>query len=109
MNFSKHFLGETPKPHQQEGETNSCTYPPTSSFAARSGGSSPYPFPSTDDALGASKKSRGKHFEYNIFYDLQRGFRDRRFCETQLIQLVDDLARNLDAGQQSDLIPLDFG
>ncbi|KAH3770983.1 hypothetical protein DPMN_172283 [Dreissena polymorpha] len=36
------------------------------------------------------------------------GFRERRSCETQLIQLVDDRARILVAGQQSDLILLDF-
>ena len=49
------------------------------------------------------------HFtRYNILYDLQHGFRERRSCETQLIQLVDDLARTLVAGQQSDLILLDF-
>ena len=49
------------------------------------------------------------HFtRYNILHDLQHGFRERRSCETQLIQLVDDLARTLVAGQQSYLIFLDF-
>ncbi len=50
-----------------------------------------------------------KHFQHhNILYDLQHGFRDKRSCETQLIELVDDLARNLSHGKQSDLILLDF-
>ena len=37
-----------------------------------------------------------KHFNQNdILYDLQHGFRERRSFETQLIQLVEDLARNM--------------
>ena len=39
---------------------------------------------------------------------LKHGFRERRSCETQLIQLVEDLARNLTSGKQTDLILLDF-
>ena len=31
-----------------------------------------------------------------------------RSCETQLIQLVEDLARNMTSGKQTDLILLDF-
>ena len=55
----------------------------------------------------ASNLSR--HFEQNdILYDLQHGFRERRSCETQLIQLVEELARNTSQGQQTDLILLDF-
>ena len=50
-----------------------------------------------------------KHLNLNnILYDLQHGFREKRSCETQLIQLVEDLARNLTSGKQSDLIQLDF-
>ena len=45
---------------------------------------------------------------HNILYDLQHGFRERRSYETQLIQLVDKLARNLSSGHQTDLILLDF-
>jgi len=49
------------------------------------------------------------HFnKYNILYDLQHGFREKRSCETQLLQLIDDLARNMSSGQQTDLILLDF-
>ena len=50
-----------------------------------------------------------RHFNQNdILYDLQHGFRERRSCETQLIQLVEDLARNMTSGKQTDLILLDF-
>ena len=35
-----------------------------------------------------------KHFnQHNILYDLQHGFRERRSCETQLIQLVEDCTK----------------
>ena len=57
--------------------------------------------------IEASNLSR--HFEQNdILYDLQHGFRERRSCETQLIQLVEELARNTSQGRQTDLILLDF-
>ena len=50
-----------------------------------------------------------KHFNQNsILYDLQNSFRDRRSCETQLLQLIDDLVRNMTEGKQIDLILLDF-
>ena len=50
-----------------------------------------------------------KHFnQHHILYDLQHGFRERRSCETQLIQLVEDLSRNMVSGKQTDLILLDF-
>ena len=50
-----------------------------------------------------------KHFnQHCIFYDLQHGFRERRSCETQLIQLVEDLSRNMISCKQTDLILLDF-
>ena len=41
-------------------------------------------------------------------YDLQHGFRERRSCETQLSQLVEDLTRSLTNGKQTDRILLDF-
>ena len=41
-------------------------------------------------------------------YDLQHGFRERRSCETQLIMLIEDLARNASLGKQTDIILLDF-
>ena len=46
--------------------------------------------------------------QHNLLYDLQHGFRERRSCETQLIQLVEDLGRQLVKGKQVDLILLDF-
>jgi hypothetical protein len=44
----------------------------------------------------------------NIFYSLQHGFRDRRSCETQLIELVSDIASSMEKGLQSDVCVLDF-
>ena len=44
----------------------------------------------------------------NILYDLQHGFREKRSCETQLVMLVEDLARSLQEGKQTDLVLLDF-
>ena len=50
-----------------------------------------------------------KHFtSNNILYDLQHGFREKRSCETQLVMLVDELARNIQKGKQTDLVLLDF-
>ena len=46
--------------------------------------------------------------KYNILYDLQHGFRQKRSCETQLIQLVEDLGRQLVQGKPIDLVLLDF-
>ena len=45
--------------------------------------------------------------KHNILYDLQHGFRQKRSCETQLIQLVEDLGRQLVQGNQVDLVLLD--
>ena len=53
--------------------------------------------------------SVAKHFtELDILYDLQHGFREKRSCESQLIMLVDELAKNMQMGKQTDLILLDF-
>ena len=53
--------------------------------------------------------SMAKHFtELDILYDLQHGFREKRYCETQLIMRVDELAKNMQMGKQTDLILLDF-
>ena len=50
-----------------------------------------------------------KHFaELDIFYEMQHGFREKRSCETQLIMLIDELAKNMQMGKQTDLILLDF-
>ena len=53
--------------------------------------------------------SVAKHFtELDILYDLQHGFREKRSCEMQLIMLVDELAKNMQMGKQTDLILQDF-
>ena len=50
-----------------------------------------------------------KHLDgHGILYDLQHGFREKRSCETQLIMLIEDLARNVSAGKQTDIILLDL-
>ena len=41
-------------------------------------------------------------------HDLQHGFREKRSCETQLVMMAEDLARNADVGKQTDIILLDF-
>ena len=50
-----------------------------------------------------------KHLNaHDLLYDLQHGFREKRSCETQLTMLVEDLARSVSQGKQTDLILLDF-
>ena len=44
----------------------------------------------------------------DILADAQHGFRQKRSCETQLLLTVDELASNIDAGSQTDIILLDF-
>ena len=39
---------------------------------------------------------------------MQHGFRENRSCETQLITLIDELAKNMQMGKQTDLILLDL-
>ena len=50
-----------------------------------------------------------KHLnKHNALYELQHGFHAKRSCKTQLIQLVEDLRRQLTLGKQTDLVLLDF-
>ena len=50
-----------------------------------------------------------KHLDgQGLMYDLQNGFREKMSCETQLIMLIEDLARNASVGKQTDIILLDF-
>ena len=50
-----------------------------------------------------------KHLDgQGLMYDLQHGFREKRSCETQLIMLIEDLARNASVGKHADIILLDF-
>ena len=44
----------------------------------------------------------------NILFELQHGFREKRSCETQLVPLVDEIAKNMQTGKQTDLILIDF-
>ena len=49
------------------------------------------------------------HLENNdILFANQHGFRKNHSCESQLILTVEDLAKNLDHGDQMDMIILDF-
>ena len=43
-----------------------------------------------------------------LMYNLQHGFREKRSCETHLITLVEDLARNADLVNQTHFILLNF-
>ena len=45
---------------------------------------------------------------HNILYKEQHGFRSGRSCETQLLNTIDYLAKNLDDRKQTDVILLDF-
>ena len=44
----------------------------------------------------------------DILFELQHGFREKRSCETQLAMLVNEIAKNMQMGKQTDLILLDF-
>ena len=45
--------------------------------------------------------------KHHILYGLQHGFRQKRSCVTQLLQLVEDRGRQLVQGNQIDLVLLD--
>ena len=45
---------------------------------------------------------------HNILYKLQHGFRDKRSCETQLLEFIQDVANNMQDGHQTDVCVLDF-
>ena len=44
----------------------------------------------------------------NIMYPLQHGFRRGLPCETQLLEFIDDISKNLDTGKQTDYLIMDF-
>ena len=46
--------------------------------------------------------------EFKIVSDIQLGFRKSHSCETQLRITLEDLAKNLDHGKQSDINLLDL-
>ena len=45
---------------------------------------------------------------HNILYHLQHGFRDKRSCETQLLEFQNDIVANMNNGKQTDVIVMDF-
>jgi len=50
-----------------------------------------------------------KHLDrYGILNDSQHGFMRARSCETQLIAFIDDLAKEMQGGGQTDVIVMDF-
>ena len=50
-----------------------------------------------------------KHLDaQEIMYDMQHGFREKRSCESQLVMMIEDLATSASAGNQTDVILLDF-
>ena len=44
---------------------------------------------------------------YNILYNLH-GFREKRSCETQLLEFISDLTNNMQSGVQTDVLVMDF-
>lgn len=46
--------------------------------------------------------------QYSILHLLQHGFRKGLFCETLLVEFVDDISRNLDKGKQNDCLIMDL-
>ena len=46
--------------------------------------------------------------QYDILYHLQHGFREKRSCETQLLEFVTDLSNNMQSGKQTDVLIMDF-
>jgi len=49
------------------------------------------------------------HLEHhNVLSDRQHGFHKKRSCESQLILIVNDLAKSIDDSRQIDAILLEF-
>lgn len=49
------------------------------------------------------------HFDHHqVLCDEQHGFRVKRSCESQLLITIDDITRNMEEGDQTDIILLDF-
>jgi hypothetical protein len=50
-----------------------------------------------------------KHADaHNIMYPLQYGFKRGLSCETQLLEFIDDISKNIDTGKQTDWLIMDF-
>jgi hypothetical protein len=46
--------------------------------------------------------------KHRILHPLQHGFRKGLSCDTQLVEFVDDITRNIDSGEQTDCLIMDF-
>jgi len=46
--------------------------------------------------------------QHGILYPLQLGFRPHRSCDTQLLDMVNEVVNNMQQGLQTDLCILDF-
>ncbi|PIK35511.1 putative RNA-directed DNA polymerase from mobile element jockey-like [Apostichopus japonicus] len=44
----------------------------------------------------------------DIFYALQHSFRNKRSCESQLLEFIEDVSHNMQNGHQTDVCMLDF-
>ena len=50
-----------------------------------------------------------QHLEVShILHDRQHGFRAKRSCESQLLELVEDLHKSMNSGHQTDIVVMDF-
>ena len=49
------------------------------------------------------------HFsDYNLYATCQHGFRKKRSCVTQLLEVIEDVSKLLDDGNDIDVLYLDF-
>ena len=46
--------------------------------------------------------------KHNILYPLQHGFRKNRSCETQFLEFINDVAKNMANSVQTDVLIMDF-
>ena len=46
--------------------------------------------------------------DHDILYTLQHGFRDKRSCETQLLEFASDISSTMQRGKQVDVLIMDF-
>ena len=46
--------------------------------------------------------------KHRILHPPQHGFRKDLTCDTQLVEFVDDVTKNLDSGKQTDCLIMDF-
>ncbi len=46
--------------------------------------------------------------QHDILYPLQHGFRKRRFCESQLIDFIDEITSNMSSRKQTYVLVMDF-